>query len=119
MKWACCGSARAAAHGIHQIVTENMAAAARIHLVEKGKDPRNYAIVGFGGAGPAHAADVARILGIREVIIPPASGVASCLGFLTAPLSFERVRSQPAAISAEADAAAIDRILRELEAEAR
>ena len=40
-----------------------MAAAARVHLVEKGKDPRNYAIVGFGGAGPAHAADVARVLG--------------------------------------------------------
>ena len=66
-----------AAYGIHKVVTESMAAAARIHLVEKGKDPRAYAMVGFGGAGPAHAAGVARILGIREVIIPPASGAAS------------------------------------------
>ncbi|HEY3075122.1 MAG TPA: hydantoinase B/oxoprolinase family protein, partial [Burkholderiales bacterium] len=112
-------SALAAAHGIHEIVTENMAAAARIHLVEKGKDPRNYALVGFGGAGPAHAAGVARVLGVREVIIPPASGVASCLGFLAAPLSFERVRSQPMLIGDEADAAAIERILHELESQAR
>ena len=112
-------SALEAAHGIHEIVTESMAAAARIHLVEKGKDPRNYAIVGFGGAGPAHAAGVARILGSREVIIPPASGVASCLGFLTAPLSFERVRSHPLPITQAADAAAIDAILRELERDAR
>src|SRR5207244_3857716 len=112
-------SALEAAHGIHEIVTENMAAAARIHLVEKGKDPRNYAIVGFGGAGPAHAAGVARILGIREVIIPPASGVASCLGFLTAPLSFERVRSHPMQITEGTAAAVIDRILQELEGQAR
>ena len=52
------------------VVTESMAAAARVHLVEKGKDPRRYAMVGFGGAGPAHAADVARLLGVPEVIDP-------------------------------------------------
>src|SRR5436853_7427234 len=112
-------SAVEAAYGIHKLVTESMAAAARIHLVEKGKDPRAYAMVGFGGAGPAHAAGVARILGIREVIIPPASGAASCLGFLTAPLSFERVRSYPMRITDETDAAVIDRILQELEGQAR
>jgi 5-oxoprolinase (ATP-hydrolysing) len=112
-------SAIAAAHGIHKVVTESMAAAARIHLVEKGKDPRAYAMVGFGGAGPAHAAGVARILGIREVIVPPASGAASCLGFLVAPLSFERVRSNPIRITEGCDAAAINRILSELEAEGR
>src|SRR5205823_9690613 len=91
-------SAVEAAWGIHRVVTESMAAAARIHIVEKGKDPRRYAMVGFGGAGPAHAAGVARILGIREVIVPQASGAASCLGFLAAPLSFERVRSYPARV---------------------
>ena len=78
-----------------------MAAAARVHLVEKGKDPRDYAMVGFGGAGPAHAADVARVIGVSEVIIPPASGAASALGFLAAPLSFELVRSHPVEFSAE------------------
>src|SRR5690242_5050191 len=112
-------SAVEAAHGIHKVVTESMAAAARIHLVEKGKDPRAYAMVGFGGAGPAHAAGVARILGIREVIIPPASGAASCLGFLVAPLSFERVRSHPIRLTAGFAAAAVNSALNELEAEGR
>src|SRR5438034_4413261 len=81
----------AAAWGIYTIVCENMAAAARVHIVEKGRDPRRYAMVAFGGAGPAHAARVARILGVGEVIVPPASGAASALGFLVAPLSFELV----------------------------
>jgi 5-oxoprolinase (ATP-hydrolysing)/N-methylhydantoinase A len=112
-------SAVEAAYGIHKVVTESMAAAARIHLVEKGKDPRAYAMVGFGGAGPAHAAGVARILGIRAVIIPPASGAASCLGFLVAPLSFERVRSWPVRFGEHFDAAAINAILAALEREGR
>jgi 5-oxoprolinase (ATP-hydrolysing)/N-methylhydantoinase A len=112
-------SAVEAAWGIHQVVTESMAAAARIHVVEKGKDPRRYALVGFGGAGPAHAAGVARILGIRDVIVPPSSGAASCLGFLAAPLSFEHVRSHPVRLVAGFDAAAVNRILAELEHEGR
>jgi 5-oxoprolinase (ATP-hydrolysing)/N-methylhydantoinase A len=109
----------AAAWGIHKVVTENMAAAARVHLVEKGKDPRRYAMVGFGGAGPAHAAGVARALGVREVIIPTASGAASALGFLAAPLSFERVRSHPIRIEPGFDADAINAIFAELEKEGR
>ena len=55
-----------------------MAAAARIHIVEKGKDPRAYAMVGFGGAGPAHAAEVARVLGVRRGADP--AGVRCGLG---------------------------------------
>jgi len=109
----------ATAWGIHRLVTENMAAAARIHIVEKGKDPRRYAMVGFGGAGPAHAAEVARILGVREVLIPPASGAASALGFLAAPLSFEQVRSHPVKLDAADAPDVMDAALRELEREAR
>ncbi|UFN49732.1 hydantoinase B/oxoprolinase family protein [Roseomonas sp. OT10] len=108
-----------AAWGIHKVVVESMAAAARVHLVEKGKDPRAYAMVGFGGAGPAHAADVARALGVREVIIPPASGAASALGFLAAPLSFELVRSLPLELSEGFDAPRLNALLAELEAEGR
>jgi 5-oxoprolinase (ATP-hydrolysing)/N-methylhydantoinase A len=108
-----------AAWGIHKVVTESMAAAARVHLVEKGKDPRRYAMVGFGGAGPAHAADVARALGVKEVIIPPASGAASALGFLVAPLSFESVRSLPVEFSPGFDAMRVNAVLDELEAEGR
>ncbi len=106
------------AWGIHRMVVENMAAAARIHIVEKGKDPRTYAMVGFGGAGPAHAAEVARVLGVKQVLIPPASGAASALGFLAAPLSFEQVRSHPIRLDAPEAAATIDSILHELTAAA-
>jgi len=112
-------SAVETAWGIHRVVTEGMAAAARIHIVEKGRDPRRYAMVGFGGAGPAHAAGVARALGVEEVLIPPASGAASALGFLAAPLSFEQVRSHPIRLEAPAAAAAIDGVLRDLERETR
>ncbi|MBI3513264.1 MAG: hydantoinase B/oxoprolinase family protein, partial [Proteobacteria bacterium] len=108
-----------AAAGIHKVVTESMAAAARVHLVEKGKDPRRYAMVAFGGAGPAHAAAVARALGVREVIVPPASGAASALGFLAAPLSFEQVRSHPLVLAEGFDAATVNRVLAELEQEGR
>lgn len=112
-------SAVETAFGIHRTVTESMAAAARIHIIEKGKDPRSYAMVGFGGAGPAHAAGVARILGVKEVLIPPASGAASALGFLAAPLSFEDVRSYPLRLDEEGAAEAIDKTLAELEAGTR
>ncbi|MGG5817419.1 hydantoinase B/oxoprolinase family protein [Falsiroseomonas sp. HW251] len=107
------------AHGIQKVVVESMAAAARVHLVEKGKDPRNYAMVGFGGAGPAHAAEVARALGVKEVIVPPASGAASALGFLAAPLSFETVRSHPVEFTAPFDGAALAAVLAQLEAQGR
>ena len=112
-------SAVEAAWGIHRVVTESMAAAARIHIVEKGRDPRRYAMVGFGGAGPAHAAGVARALGVREVLIPPASGAASALGFLAAPLSFEHVRSHPVRLDRPGAATAISIVLTELEADTR
>jgi 5-oxoprolinase (ATP-hydrolysing) len=108
-----------AAWGIYAIVCESMAAAARVHLVEKGRDPRGYAMVGFGGAGPAHAAAVARILGVAEVIVPPASGAASALGFLVAPLSFEFARSAPAVLDEALEFAAINRLLAEIEADGR
>ncbi len=107
------------AWGIHRVVTESMAAAARIHIVEKGKDPRRYAMVGFGGAGPAHAAGVARVLGVSELLIPPASGAASALGFLAAPLSFEQVRSHPVRLDQPGAAAAIDTVVNTLVTETR
>ncbi len=108
-----------AAWGIHKVVVESMGAAARVHLVEKGKDPRRYAMVGFGGAGPAHAVDVARVLGVNEVIVPPASGAASALGFLAAPLSFDLVRSLPVEFSDGFDSAAVNALLESLEIEGR
>ncbi len=112
-------SAAEAAWGIYSVVCESMAAAARVHLVERGADPRRYAMVGFGGAGPAHAARVARILGVSEVIIPPASGAASALGFLAAPVSFEAARSAPQVLDEGVDFGAVNAVLDELEAQGR
>jgi 5-oxoprolinase (ATP-hydrolysing)/N-methylhydantoinase A len=112
-------SVEQAAWGIHKVVVESMADAARVYLVERGKDPRRYAMVGFGGAGPAHAAEVARALGMAELVVPPASGAASALGFLAAPLSASRVRSLPVRLDDAADLGAIETVLRDLEAQAR
>ena len=107
-----------AAWGIYDLVSENMAGAARVHIVEKGRDPRRYAMVAMGGAGPLHAARVARKLGVREVVVPPASGAASALGFLVSPVAYELSRSAPMRL-ADPDFAGVDALLRELEAEGR
>ncbi len=113
-------SAIATAWGVHAVVSESMASAARVHMIEKGRDPRRYSMVGFGGAGPAHACRVARILGMQEVIVPAACGAASALGFLAAPLSAERMRSLPMVLdAARFDAAGVQAALQALEDDAR
>jgi N-methylhydantoinase A/oxoprolinase/acetone carboxylase beta subunit len=82
-----------AAWGIHAVVNENMARAARTHIIERNRDPRQFALVAFGGAGPAHAATVAQILGISTVIVPFGAGVASAIGALVAPMALPFMRS--------------------------
>ena len=81
------------ATGIHRIVNENMAAAARVHVAEHGKDPRDYTMIAFGGAGPVHVRDVARRLGIRKVLVPHSAGVLSAVGLLVAPPAMDFVKS--------------------------
>jgi N-methylhydantoinase A len=78
------------AWGIHDVVNENMAGAARVHAAEKGLDPRNLTMVATGGAGPVHAVEVAAKLGVRQVVFTLAAGVGSCLGFLAAPARMDR-----------------------------
>ena len=82
-----------AAWGIHELVNENMAAAARVHAAERGLDTRGYALVAIGGAGPVHACGVARRLHIGTVVVPPLAGVGSAFGLLRAPISFDLTRS--------------------------
>ena len=82
-----------AAWGIHQVVNENMASAARIHAIENGKDPRSYPVFAFGGAGPVHAYRVAEILRAPQLVVPLGAGVTSTVGFLAAPLAFDFVRT--------------------------
>jgi N-methylhydantoinase A len=82
-----------AAWGVHQIVNENMANAARAHLNERGKDPRRMPMYAFGGAGPVHGYRVAEILRLPALISPFGAGVGSTFGLLAAPLAFDFVRS--------------------------
>lgn len=83
----------ALAMGVYDIVCENMAAAARVHVARHGKDIRDFTFYATGGAGPVHAVNVARKLGMRRVIVPLAAGVASALGLLLAPARIDRVAS--------------------------
>ena len=82
-----------AAQGIHEVVNENMATAARMHASEQGLDIRGSALVAFGGAGPVHAYRVAKLLGINRVVCPLGAGVMSSIGMLVAPKSFDSVQS--------------------------
>lgn len=83
----------AAAWGIHRIVNENMANAARVHIIEKGLDPRFFSMLAFGGAGPVHAFHVARLMNAPQLIVPSGAGVLSALGFLVSPVATEEITS--------------------------
>lgn len=87
-----------AAHGVCQIVDENMASAGRMHAVESGKGLEDRVMIAFGGNGPLHATRVARRAGVRSILVPPDPGVGSAVGFLHAPVSFEIVRSKHATL---------------------
>ncbi|MDP2707871.1 MAG: hydantoinase/oxoprolinase family protein, partial [Burkholderiales bacterium] len=105
------------AWGICNIVNENMAAAARIHIAEKGHDPRSFAMVATGGAGPVHAVEVARKLQIPRVLATIAAGAGSCLGLLAAPARVDRSWSNPTLV-ADIDWGKVARVYAELRADA-
>jgi len=88
-----------AALGIHEIVNDNMARAAKVHCLEQGRDPRDYTLVAFGGAGPVHAHWVAAALGMRRILYPARAGVMSAFGFLVSPTAFELMRTSTALLS--------------------
>ena len=107
-----------AAWGVHQLANEAMASAARIHAVERGHEISGFPMFAFGGAGPVHAYGVARILKLPQVIYPFGAGVMSAIGFLTAPLAFDFVRSRPFRME-EIDWSVVNTLLGEMEAEGR
>jgi N-methylhydantoinase A len=86
-------SVEEAAWGIHRIVNENMANAARVHILEKGLDPRFFSMMAFGGAGPVHAFNVARLLNTPQLLVPGGAGVLSAFGFLVSPVAKEAISS--------------------------
>ena len=106
-------SVEEAAAGIHRVVNENMAVAARMHAIERGRDLRRFAMVATGGAGPVHAWGVAKALGIPTIVFPPSAGVASAFGMLTAPPAFDFTRSLPGPLE-EVDWAAVRQALAEM-----
>ena len=105
------------AAGIYDVVNENMASAARVHISERGQDPRKYALIATGGAGPVHAFYVARKLGLTTLICPPAAGVASALGLLIAPARVDKATTRIGRLDAM-DWAALEQAFRQLEAQA-
>jgi N-methylhydantoinase A len=105
------------AWGIHDMVNENMANAARIHIAEKGHDPRDFTCVATGGAGPVHAVEVARKLRLPRLLASIAAGAGSCLGMLAAPARSDRAWSQPTLLE-EIDWSTVDKQLQTLKQEA-
>ena len=108
---------RSAAHGLAEVVDENMANAARVHAVENGEDLSGYTMIAFGGAAPLHAARLCEKLGIDRCLVPPGAGVGSAIGFLRAPFSFEATRSAYMTLDAF-DAGRVKGLLAELTHEA-
>ncbi|MEZ5100057.1 MAG: hydantoinase/oxoprolinase family protein [Thermoleophilia bacterium] len=106
-------SVEAAAEGILAIVNENMAGALRVVSVQRGHDPRDFALVAYGGAGPLHANAVGEIMGSFPVIVPPAPGLLCALGDLVADFRDEFARTYIRVIE-EIDPADVKRILGEL-----
>ena len=105
--------------GVQRIVDETMAAATRMHLAEKGRDPRRYTLVAFGGAGPVHAYNLARLLKMRRVVVPLGAGVASALGFLVAPPATDMVRSYVGAHRAAGLGQLVNALFAEMASEGR
>ena len=106
------------AEGILTIANSNMARAIRSRTIEKGHDPREFALVAFGGAGPLHAAEVADSLEIPEVLVPPHPGITSAGGLLTSDLKYDQMRTV-FQLQGSVDADRLNRELDGLEAELR
>lgn len=82
-----------AARGIFEVVNQNMLSAMKVHIAERGEDPRKFYLVAFGGAGPAHAYELARALHMRGIVVPPNAGATSAMGLVTTASSFDFARS--------------------------
>jgi N-methylhydantoinase A len=94
-----------AAIGVRRVVNSHMASALRVHITEKGCDPRDFTLLAFGGSGPLHGVEIAAELGIRKVVVPSHPGVSCAMGLLLTDVKHVYVRSLPQRLAtATADA---------------
>jgi N-methylhydantoinase A len=107
-----------AAEGVHRVVNTQMAEGIRLATVRRGVDPRRFSLLAFGGAAGLHATELARQLNLRRVIVPRIASVLSAWGMLATELRLEVTRTHIGDTST-LDAAAIDRLYTEMEAEGR
>jgi N-methylhydantoinase A/oxoprolinase/acetone carboxylase beta subunit len=107
-----------AADGIVRIANAEMARAIRSRTIEKGHDPREFALVAFGGAGPLHAADLAELLDVPEVLVPPYPGITSAVGLLASDLKYDQMRTV-FMLEGAVDVERLNRELAQLELELR
>ncbi|MBC8038754.1 MAG: hydantoinase/oxoprolinase family protein, partial [Rhizobiales bacterium] len=106
------------AAGVTEIVEENMANAARVHAIERGRDIASCTMIAFGGGAPLHACSLAEKVGIASIIVPKGAGVGSAIGFLKAPVAYEITKS--AVVSLETfDAARVNNLLDQMTRDAR
>lgn len=112
------GGVEETASAILDIADENMTNAIRLATIDRGIDPRDFALVAFGGAGPLHAAAIAQKLGIASVLVPPHPGLVSALGAAMSELRVEKVRTL-AALSTYVSEADLMRNFAEMDHEAR
>ena len=106
-----------AAYGVHLIVNSEMTGAIRAVSTQRGRDVRDFALIAFGGCGPAHAALLARDMGIGTVVVPPNPGLFSAFGLLATDLEFQRARTLYAEAGTLAGGKRLAGILAELESQ--
>jgi N-methylhydantoinase A len=106
------------AAGVTEIVEENMANAARVHAIERGRDIARCTMIAFGGGAPLHACRLADKIGVSTIIVPRGAGVGSAIGFLRAPVAYEVTRSAVLSLE-DFDAGRVNALLRTMTAEAR
>lgn len=107
-----------AAHGIRSVANVNMARAIRAVTIERGRDPRDMTMIAFGGGGPLHAVDVARLLGVKRVIAPVMAGVFCSAGMLSADAEHNFVKAVLKPLDS-CDAAIVEGIVKELREQGR
>jgi N-methylhydantoinase A len=114
-------SVKDAALGILRVVNNNMALAINANSVAKGIDPRNFTLMGFGGAGPLHATSLAEIIGAKDTISPLHPGITAAMGLLMTELQYEYTRSVlvVAQKAGKEEFTQVNRILADLTGEAR